>query len=133
MIKKYFVIKDGREFLWKDGQFYPAFVKSAYAVDEEVGLNYQQNGCEIEYAEPDKWPGLYDWPEVKKPRRTYIRVSTFTLAAALDQLYDSENTYNIMLSMEDGDFLISFEYHRDYERQQHSVSDCICAKAEESK
>jgi hypothetical protein len=63
--------------------------------------------------------------EVKKPRRrTCIRVTGFTLAAALDRLYEDENTYNVMLSMEDGDFLISFEYRRDYERLARGTAQC---------
>jgi len=131
MNKKYFVIKDGKDFLWEDGNFYPAFINNAYAVDEDSALEYKEQGYEIEYAEPNKWPELYGLKEkeiqdAKKPRRTYIRVSVFTLAAALDRLYDDEHTYNVMLSMEDGDFLISFEYRRDYERPQRSTATCNC-------
>lgn len=126
-MKKYFVINNKQEFLWEDGLYYPAFEKTANAVDEDVAKHYEELGCKIEYAEPEKWPQFYDEVmEAKKPRRTYIRVTGFTLAAALDRLYEDENTYNVMLSMEDGDFLISFEYHRDYERPQRSTATCNC-------
>lgn len=129
MNKLYFVTNDKNEFLWEDGKFYPAFVKAAHAIDEEVAEHYKNLGCEIEFAEPDKWPKFYDEVrEEKKPRRrTYVRVSAFTLAAALDRLYEDENTYKVMLSMEDGEFLISFEYRRDYERRARDIpQSCDC-------
>lgn len=141
-MKKYFVIKNKKEFLWKDDKFYPAFVKEAFAVDEEKALVYKELGYDIEYASPDVWQSLYDEkldtkddsegpmmapPENfirKNKRRTYVRCSTFTLACALDRLYDDENVRNVWVSMEDGDFLISFDYIRDYERFSGSSGDC---------
>lgn len=121
-MRKYYVVNDKQEFLWEDGKFYPPFVKSAYVVDEDVAAQYIEHGCTTIFADVDTWPQFYDEvrEEKKQRRRTYVRVSAFTLAAALDRLYEDENTYNIMLSMEDGDFLISFEYRRDYERLRSS-------------
>lgn len=121
-MKKYYVVNDKQEFLWEDGKFYPPFVKSSHVVDEEVAKHYIEQGCTTIFADVDTWPQFYDEvrEEKKQRRRTYVRVSAFTLAAALDRLYEDENTYNVMLSMEDGEFLISFEYHRDYERLRSS-------------
>ena len=126
-MKKFFVINDGTSFLWEDGNFYPPFVKPPYAVDEDIALEMVSDDPEhitIEFADPQKWPSLYgisvDKPKV---RRTYVRCSSFALANALDRLYDDDNVYNLMLSMEDNEFLISFEYKREYERRTRSASE----------
>ena len=122
-MEKYFVIKDNK-FLWEDGEFYPAFVKPANAVDEEVAKQYEELGCEIEYAEPNKWPNFYPENDEKKPRRTYVRCAAFALAEVLDRLQDTPYVHNIWVSLEDSDFLVSFEFRRDYERLKLSVEDC---------
>ena len=124
-MRKYFVVNSKQEFLWEDGNFYPPFVKSAHVVDEDVAKHYVEQGCTMIFADAASWPQFYDdVRDVKKPRRTYIRVTGFTLAAALDQLYDDENTYNVGVSMEDSEFLISFEYRRDYERPARGTAQC---------
>lgn len=138
MSNLYFVISDEKYFLFEDGKFYPAFEKSAYAVEEEVAQHYKSLGCTLEYLQPSKWPHLYgikeplDGPEqeqkYERKRRTYVRCTVFTLAAALDRLYDNENVRNLILSMEDNDFVVSFEYLRDYERAQESQQSCCSDK-----
>ena len=51
-----------------------------------------------------------------KKRRTYVRCSGFALADVLDRLYDDDQVFNLWVSKEDCEFLISFEYIRDYEK-----------------
>jgi len=126
-MKKFFVINDGTSFLWEDGNFYPPFIKPPYAVDEDIAVEYVRdapNHITIELADPQKFPSLYGIRVAKpKVRRTYVRCSSFALANALDRLYDDDDVYNLMLSMEDSEFLISFEYKRDYERRTRSASE----------
>ena len=127
MIKLYFVTRNGKDFLWQDGKFYPAFMMSPFAVNEETALKYKSEGFDIEYVKPEDWPSLYlheavkEDKAVKEPRRTYIRCAVFALAAVLDRLYDSEHVRNVWISLEDGDFLVSFEYRRDYERPAKGI------------
>lgn len=123
-MKKYFVRKNN-EYLWEDGKFYQGFTKSPYAVDEEVAKHYEKLGCEIEYAEPTNFPLIYG-NEEKKPRRTYVRCSGFALAEVLDRLCDSESTYNVWVSLEDSDFLVSFEFHRKHERKIYNSEPSVC-------
>jgi len=137
MNKLYFVIDPNGHFLAGDGNFYPPFVKMPFGVNEATANKYAGMDCTIEPADEKQFSALYDDAmksaavneSVTVPRRrTYVRCSTFALAAALDRLCDSSNTRNVMLSMEDGDFLISFEYLREYERlsMKHSSGD-TCA------
>ena len=74
---------------------------------------------------------IYD---LAKERRTFIKVTRFTLANALDALYADINVRNVWLSMEDGDFLVSFNYFQDYELKSRLMSsDSECCTAEEKK
>ena len=140
MNKLYFVINLNGHFLASDGNFYPPFVKMPFGVNEATANKYAGMDCTIEPADEKQFSALYDDAmksaavneSVTVPRRrTYVRCSTFALAAALDRLCDSSNTRNVMLSMEDGDFLISFEYLREYERpsMKHSSGDTCAGDA----
>ena len=70
MENKYFIINDKQQFLWDDGNFYNAFVKTAFAVDEKTALRYEQDGCIKELVNPNEWPALY------KPTSTHQRMFT---------------------------------------------------------
>ena len=136
----YFVINPNGHFLAKDGNFYSPFVKMAFGVKEPIAEKYVDLGYCKEHVDPDKFPALYkitfeaafddttkaqSEPPALEKRRTYVRCSTFALAAVLDQLYDTRHVYNVWISLEDGDFLVSFEYLRDWERHKDSIGSSV--------
>lgn len=117
MKKMYFVTNDKQQFMWEDGAFYNAFVKPAYAFDEETAKFYNtQYGYNIELADPEVWPQFYqkqEQPTRKEKRITRVRCTSFALASVLDALWDDHAVTELNVSKEDNEFLISFVYLRE--------------------
>ena len=131
-MKKYFVINDKQQFLWEDGNFYNAFVKLPFAVDESDVEHFREKGFIIEEVSPRAFPQLFPIPtDERQERITRVRCTGFALATVLDRLCSDPNIQSLWVSLEDSDFLISFIYVREYERRTRNPQDtCLPKQAE---